>query len=135
MRFLLTAACPDRASKRVVFGRYLHDPSLPEHWISTSLEYLNHPAHAHLTRALLSRALAAVPRLARSNKIFFVDRWLAAVIGGQCDPRALDIVHAFVHRRTLDPALHRKLLEAVDGLERAVRIRARWANAEVVSKV
>ena len=52
------------------------------------------------------------------------------------DARALDIVHAFLRRGTLDPTLRSKVLEATDGLERAVRIRARWATrAEVVSKV
>jgi hypothetical protein len=136
LRFLLAAAHPDRESKRAVLGRCLHDAALPEHWIGAGLAYLNHPAHAHITRTLLSRALAVVPRLARANKIFFVNRWLAAFIDGQHEQRALDIVHAFLRRATLESSLRSIVLEAADGLERAVRIRARWATrAEVVSKL
>jgi aminopeptidase N len=125
----LQAARPDGRSKRRVFNRWLDDRALPEHWIDTALPFLNHPAHAHLTLALLPAALDALPALLRTRKIFLVNRWLSAFIGGQVDRAALAIVRAFLSRKTLVPELRLKVLEAVHPLERAVAIRAHWSSS------
>jgi aminopeptidase N len=126
--YAAAAARPDAAGKARYFERALHDPALPESWIEAALAPLNAVEHADLTLPLVEAALAALPQLKRSRKIFFVNDWLAAFLGGQVDARALDAVQRFLRRPGLDPDLRLKVLEAVDGLERTVRIRARFAQ-------
>jgi aminopeptidase N len=76
----------------------------------------------------LERALAELPTLKRTRKIFFVNGWLAAFIGGQCNERALDTVRSFLQRnQQLDRDLRLKVLEVTDNLERCVRIRKKYA--------
>jgi len=88
---------------------------------------LNAPEQAELTQPLLAEALARLPELNRTRKIFFVGNWLAAFIGGQTGRGALTDAEAFLRRSDVDADLRLKLLEAIDGLERAVRIRERFA--------
>ena len=85
------------------------------------------PSRRRRRGPLLAEALARLPELKRTRKIFFVDNWLAAFIGGQTGPEALAAVEAFLQRGDLDADLRLKVLEAVDGLERAVRIRRKFA--------
>lgn len=121
------AASPDAGLKRVLFRSFLEDRSLAEGWIEAALGALNAPEHAALTAPLLADALARLPELKRRHRIFFVNGWLAAFIGGQSEPRALAAVEAALRDARLDPDLRLKVLETADGLERAVRIRARYA--------
>lgn len=121
------AASADAGLKRVLFRSFLEDRSLAEGWIEAALGALNAPEHAALTAPLLAEALARLPELKRRHRIFFVNGWLAAFIGGQSEPRALAAVEAALRDARLDPDLRLKVLEAADGLERAVRIRARYA--------
>ena len=54
---------------------------------------------------------------------------MAAFIGGQCDERAASAVRDFLARSPeLDRDLKLKVLEAADGLERCVRVRAKYAG-------
>ena len=85
--------------------------------------------HADLTQPFLDLALAALPELKKKRKIFFVNDWLAAFIGGQVDAQALEQVGSFARQPDLDPDLRLQLLEAMDGLARTVKIRARFAPA------
>lgn len=126
--FAAGAAAADAGAKRALFRAFLDDPSLPDAWIEAALPALNAPEHAALTLPLLSEALARLPELKRTRKIFFVNAWLSAFIGGQSGPEALEAVNAHLREARLDPDLRRKVLEAADGLERAVRIRARYAG-------
>ena len=64
-----------------------------------------------------------LPDLKRTRKIFFVGNWLTAFVGGQPGEGALADVEAFLRRSDVDADLRLKVLEAIDGLERAVRIR------------
>ena len=121
------AAAPDAETKRSIFAAFFRDPALPESWIEAALAPLNAPEHCAATRPLLGEALARLPGLKRTRKIFFVNRWLAAFLDGQTDAAALAEVKAFLRRRSLDADSRLKVLEAADGLERAVRIRARYA--------
>ena len=67
--------------------------------------------------------------LKRTRKIFFVNGWLAAFIGGQCSERAEETVRDFLAREArLDRDLRLKVLESADGLERCVRVRAKYAD-------
>ena len=122
------AAAADAGTKRALFQAFLDDAALPEGWIEAALWPLNAPEHAALTAPLLAAALQRLPELKRRHKIFFVNNWLAAFIGGQASPQALAQVQAEMRTSRLDPDLRLKLLEAVDGLERAVRIHARYGG-------
>jgi aminopeptidase N len=126
--FAASAALADAEAKRAMFRRFTRDAELPESWIEAALGPFNAPEHAAYTAPLLGAALARLPELKRRRKIFFVEHWLSAFLAGQTDAPALDAVQRAL-RRKLDPDLRLKLLDAADGLERAVRIRERFAGA------
>ncbi|HTP95192.1 MAG TPA: M1 family aminopeptidase [Burkholderiales bacterium] len=126
--YAAAAARPDAQHKRELFAAYLGDAALPERWIEDSLENFNDPRHAELTLPLLGRALAELPHLKATRKIFFVNDWLAAFVGGQSDARALALTRSFLRASRLDADLRRKVLEVADELERAVKIRVKFAS-------
>jgi aminopeptidase N len=123
LAYVARAATPDPAVKRGMFESWLRASRVPERWIDDCLEPLNDPRHAALTEPLLRAALDALPQIRRTHKIFFVNRWLAAFLGGRCGPQALAITRTALREAPLDPDLRRKVLQAADELERAVRIR------------
>ncbi len=127
------AARAEAAVKRKYFTAYFNDRELAESWIEASAGPFNAPAQAGLTLDYLAPALKALPELKRTRKIFFINNWLAAFIGGQCSPQAVATVHDFLQQTQLDRDLRLKVLEAVDGLERCVRIRAQFAPADTVA--
>ncbi|PYS81618.1 MAG: peptidase M1 [Acidobacteria bacterium] len=123
------AAWPDAATKKKYFDQYANDKDIAESWIEASLGPFNTPRQSELTLPYLEPALSELPALKRTRKIFFVNGWLAAFIGGQCSERAVSSVRDFLAREAqLDRDLRLKVLEASDGLERCVRIRARFAG-------
>jgi aminopeptidase N len=122
------AAWPDAATKKKYFEQYTGDKELAESWIEASLGPFNTPQQSALTLPYLEPALAELPALKRTRKIFFVNGWLAAFIGGQCSERAAADVRDFLARTpALDRDLRLKVLESADGLERCVRIRSKYA--------
>ncbi|OGA06237.1 MAG: hypothetical protein A3I00_02170 [Betaproteobacteria bacterium RIFCSPLOWO2_02_FULL_64_12] len=120
------AASPDAATKAAYFARFIAESEVAESWVEEALGPFNDPAQAALTLPLLDRALRELPELKRKRKIFFVDNWLAAFIGGQTTRAAMEEVDQVLARADLDRDLQLKLLEALDGLERTVRIRERF---------
>ncbi len=124
--FAAAAALPDAATKRALYTRFMDDSRLPEAWIEEALAPLNTLAHAALTAPLLEQALSALPRIKRERKIFFVNGWLDSFIGGQSTPEALQVVERFLQKNRLDEDLRLKVLEALDTLERTIRIRQRF---------
>ena len=125
--FGASAARADAAVKRALFERFLGDPQLPESWIEEAIAPLNELDQAALTQGLLKEALDALPRLKRERRIFFINDWLAAFIGGQSSPESLAVVRRFLAREKLDRDLRLKVLEAIDVLERTVKIRAKFS--------
>jgi aminopeptidase N len=126
--YAAAAAWPDAATKKNYFGQYSGDKGPAESWIEASLGPFNTPRQSELTLPYLEPALAELPTLKRTRKIFFVNGWLAAFIGGQCSARAVASVRDFLARSTaLDRDLRLKVLESSDGLERCVRIRSKYA--------
>jgi aminopeptidase N len=122
------AARPDAGSKKRYFEQYTSDRALAESWIEASIGAFNSPQQSALTLPYLEGALSELPTLKRTRKIFFVNGWLAAFIGGQCDARAASAVRDFLARTpALDRDLRLKVLEASDGLERCVRVREKFA--------
>jgi aminopeptidase N len=127
--YAAAAAAPDAALKKRYFGQFVGDKDLAESWIEASVGAFNTPQQAALTLPYLEPALVELPLLKRTRKIFFVNGWLAAFIGGQCDARAAARVRDFLARTPeLDRDLRLKVLEAADGLERCVRVRVRFAG-------
>jgi aminopeptidase N len=129
-RYAFAAAAAERSAgaKRAYFERFFSEPGLSESWIDAALGPFNSIEHAELTQPFLDLALAALPELKRTRKIFFVHNWLAAFVGGQLDAAALEQIESFARQPELDPDLKFQLLEAVDGLARTVKIRARFAR-------
>jgi aminopeptidase N len=106
---------------------YTTNKEISESWIEASLSAFNSNKHADLTLPYLERALKELPNLKRNRKIFFVNAWLAAFIGGQRSEEALAIVNKFLADNPgLDRDLRLKILENVDLIERAVKIRAKY---------
>jgi aminopeptidase N len=126
--FAAAAARPSADVKRRYFDTYTSESKVAESWIEASLGPFNTPRQSELTLPYLDDALAQLPTLKRTRKIFFVNGWLAAFIGGQCDERAATTVRDFLTRAPeLDRDLRLKVLEASDGLDRCVRVRAKFA--------
>ena len=135
--FAAAAAAPDAAAKRALYTRFMEDPRLPEAWIEEALGPLNMLEHAPLTAALLGEALAALPRLKRERKIFFINAWLDNFIGGQTARASVQKVGRFLDEnrparnkpagKLLDEDLRLKVLESLDTLERTVRVRERFS--------
>jgi aminopeptidase N len=126
-RYAFAVSAADAGAKQRLFRSFVDDKALPESWIEAALGAFNAPEQAALTLPVLNDALAQLPELKRSRKIFFVNNWLEAFVGGQTDAKALAEVEAFLRRGNIDADLRLKLLEAMDGLERAVRIRKKFA--------
>ena len=127
--FATGAAERSTETKRAYFERFFSEAGLAESWIEAALGPFNTVEHADLTQPFLDLALAALPELKKKRKIFFVNDWLAAFVGGQVDIQALDQVGSFAGQPDLDPDLRLQLLEAMDSLARTVKIRARFAAA------
>lgn len=126
--FAAAAARDDSSVKQKYFDSYVNDAKLAESWIEASLNPFNPTRQSALTLPYLEPALGQLPVLKRTRKIFFVNGWLAAFIGGQRDRSALDVVRKFLQEQTLDRDLRLKVLENIDGLERTVKIRDRYAR-------
>jgi aminopeptidase N len=130
-RYAFAAGAAERSAqvKQAYFERFFGEASLAESWVEAALGPFNAVEHADLTQPFLDLALAALPQLKKKRKIFFVNDWLSAFIGGQLDAQALEQVGSFARQPDLDPDLRLQLLEAMDGLARTVKIRARFAPA------
>ena len=130
-RYAFAAGAAERSpeAKRAYFERFFNEAGLAESWIEAALGPFNMVEHAEITQPFLDLALAALPELKKKRKIFFVNDWLAAFVGGQLDAQALDQVGSFARQPDLDPDLRLQLLEAMDSLARTVKIRARFGHA------
>ncbi|HSD43008.1 MAG TPA: M1 family aminopeptidase [Burkholderiales bacterium] len=127
--YAVAAARPDAATKAAYFKAWFDDRALPESWMEEAVLPFNTVEHAALTAPYLERALARLPQLKRERKIFFVNNWLAAFLGGQIDMASASAARRFVRQAKLDPDLRRKVLEALDELERTVKVRSAFATA------
>jgi aminopeptidase N len=122
------AGIPSAVSKAKIFEDFTGNKEISESWIEAAFGPFNSVRHSDLTLSYLERALAELPNLKRNRKIFFVNGWLGAFIGGQRGEQALAMVNKFLAANPdLDKDLRLKVLENVDGLERAVRIRKKFA--------
>ena len=115
------------ASSTEAAAIFVNGKDISESWIEAAFGPFNSVRHADLTLPYLERALKELPNHKRNRKIFFVNGWLAAFIGGQKSEEALAIVNKFLtDYPDLDRDLRLKILENVDIIERAVKIRTKY---------
>ncbi len=116
-------------NKAKFFNDFLNNKDISESWIESAIVPFNSIRHADLTQQYLTRALAELPNLKRTRKIFFINNWLAAFIGGQRNEKALAAINKFLaDNPNLDNDLRLKILENADLIERAVKIRTKYRN-------
>jgi len=122
------AARPEAEVKRAYFEAFVTDRNLPERWTEEGVAAFNAVEQEQLTLPYLEPALRELQGLQRTRKIFFVNSWLTAFVGGQRGAAALAAVQRALERDDLEPSLRLKLIEVGEELERTVRIRARYAR-------
>jgi aminopeptidase N len=106
---------------------FIENKEISESWIEAAFGPWNSIRHSEMTLPYLERALKELPNHKRNRKIFFVNGWLGAFIGGQRSEEALGIVNRFLTEYpNLDKDLRLKILENVDLIERAVKMRAKY---------
>ena len=141
--WIAQAARPDAATKQKYFADYTRWPSddapagsppapsserISEDWIQSSLSTFNYWNQSELTAPFLQPALEALPQVKRERKIFFLVAWLDAFLDGQQSQASLDTVNQYLQTANPDPDLRLKVLEAMDELQRTVRIRAKYGG-------
>jgi len=123
------AAFATAENKAKFFNDFLNNKDISEGWIESAIVPFNAISHGDLTQQYLTRSLAELPNLKRTRKIFFINNWLAAFIGGQRDEKALAIINKFLaDNPNLDNDLRLKILENSDLIERAIKIRAKFGT-------
>ncbi len=115
--------------KAKYFKDFMTNKQISESWIEAAFVPFNSSRHADLTLPYLETALAELPNLKKTRKIFFVNGWLGAFLGGQKSEAALATVNKFLaDNPNLDRDLRLKILENSDNLERAVKIRGKYGK-------
>ena len=123
------AGIPTKENKLKYWKDFTENKEISESYIESAFNVWNTPKHADLTLPYLKKALAELPNLKKNRKIFFVNGWLSSFIGGQKSKEALEIVNKFLaDNPDLDRDLRLKILENADNLERAVKIREKYAK-------
>jgi len=123
------AGIPTADNKAKYWNDFTNNKEISESWIEAAFSPWNSIRHSKLTLPYLQKALQELPNHKRNRKIFFVNGWLGAFIGGQRSEEALAIVNKFLaDNANLDKDLRLKILENVDLIERAVRIRAKYGR-------
>ncbi len=123
------AAFPTAENRAKFWNDFVNNKDISESWIEASIGPFNSIRHPELSQPYLARALGELPDLKRTRKIFFVNNWLGAWLSGQRDEKALAIVNKFLaDNPNLDNDLRLKVLENVDVIERAVKIRKKFSH-------
>jgi aminopeptidase N len=126
--FLARAATPTADAKRDYWQQYCTLEAPPEQWTQDSLAWFHWPGQQDLTLPFLRTALERIDWVKQNRRIFFMPAWIDGFVNGHSDARALAIVRQFLDAEELADDARRKLLQSLDGLERAVRIRARFSG-------
>ncbi|MEQ1646002.1 MAG: ERAP1-like C-terminal domain-containing protein, partial [Pyrinomonadaceae bacterium] len=116
-------------NKAKYWNDFVSNKDISESWIEAAFGPWNSIRHSSLTLPYLQKALQELPNHKRNRKIFFVNGWLGAFIGGQRSDAALATVNKFLaDNPNLDRDLRLKILENVDLIERAVKIRGKYSK-------
>jgi aminopeptidase N len=127
--YMAEAARPDAATKKRYFEDYTQNSERPEDWVQTSLGAFNYWNQSMLTQPYIEPALQALPQIKRERKIFFLVAWLDSFIDGQQSAKSDEIVHHYLDTAQIEPDTRLKILQAVDELDRTVKIRKKYAGA------
>jgi aminopeptidase N len=123
------ASIPEKDVKEKYFEKFVNDKVISENWIEAAFVPFNSIRQSALTLPYLEKALNELPNLKKNRKIFFVNGWLGAFIGGQKSEESLNIVNKFLaDHPNLDRDLRLKILENADVIERAVKIRKKFGQ-------
>ena len=115
------------AAKKSYFESYANLDEPPEQWVSISLGNFHWPGQSPLTRPYLRPALEKVEWVKKNRKVFFMPAWVGAFVNGHSSQEALDVVNEFLAEYSdLPTDIRRKILQSLDSLQRAVRIKKRW---------
>ena len=121
------AAIADAATKQRYFESYLDPDKPPEQWMGGSLPFFHWPGQEELTLPWLQPALDKLEWVKANRKIFFMPAWIDGFVNGHSDRAALQVVDAVLEDNTeMAPDIRLKLLQSVDSLRRAVKIKERW---------
>ena len=121
------AGAADPKTKAEYFASYANLDEPPEQWMSLSLGNFHWPGHQAAALPYLRQALDKVEWVKKNRKIFFMPAWIDAFVNGHSSTAALAQVEAFLdERRDLPIDIRRKILQSLDSLQRAVRIKRRW---------
>ncbi|MGH7576033.1 MAG: M1 family metallopeptidase [Longimicrobiales bacterium] len=124
LAFIAGAAVPSGQNKEAYFKRFFEDASLNEEWVTASLGAFNDPRHTQLTLRYLRPALDRTEWIRDNRRIFFLPSWIDGFLSGLATEDALATVDAFLAERAALPEdIRRRVLQARDDLERAVRLR------------
>jgi aminopeptidase N len=126
--FMALAATPTAQSKQAYWQHYLQLDAPPEQWTQDSLAWFHWPGQEALTLPFLKPALERVDWVKQNRRIFFMPAWLDGFINGHSSAGALKIARDFAANAQLSDDVRRKLAQSMDGLERAVAIRAAWSR-------
>lgn len=74
--------------------------------------------------------IPVLSQIKRERKIFFLVAWLDAFIGGQQNAKSDQIVHHYLDTAQIESDTRLKILQAVDELDRTVKIREKYAGAQ-----
>ena len=123
--YLARAATGDPDAKAAVFDSYFTkgEKQIPEQWVQDSLPFFHWRGQQEQTLPFLRRALERVDWVKRNRKIFFMPAWLDAFINGHSSPEALSTVETWLDSAELDVDVRRKVLQSLDDLVLAVRLR------------
>jgi aminopeptidase N len=94
-----------------------------EPWVLAGLANLDHPLRQAHARRFVEPALMLLEEVQRTGDIFFPGRWLDAVLDGHNHPDVARTLAGFLDAHPdYPPRLRAKILQAADGVWRAVAI-------------
>lgn len=121
--FMARAAAPDAAVKESYWQQFLRREAPPEQWVQDSLAWFHWPGQASLTSRYLGPALERVEWVKANRRIFFMPAWIDAFVNCSDDPEAVQTVQKFLRESRPTPDVERKVLQSMDALQRAVKVR------------
>ena len=97
-----------------------------ESWVQAALNNMHHPLRQESSTKHVKSCLEVLEEIQLTGDIFFPKRWLASSVGNYSSKEAFEIVNSFLNENpNYNPILKKKLLQTVDNLFRAQKIRTK----------
>jgi aminopeptidase N len=121
--FLMPSVSKDEAVRDRFFQSLKEEKNREkEAWVITALQYLHHPLRAGSSQKYIRPSLDLLEEIQQTGDIFFPQSWLGSTLGSYQSTYAADVVQQFMKEHPFyNPKLKAKILQAADGLFRAVR--------------